>query len=134
MLGAHKVVGGADELVKVEVGDKTYTPPEISAQILRGLKERYETHHKLRYTDEALEAAVQCSSPYIQDRFLPATAIDLTDEAGTAPGAPPAPRAPRPRPSPPLEVAGGAWRALHVRLATTGALVRSCVAPRPYSA
>ncbi|URD93503.1 ATP-dependent Clp protease ATP-binding subunit clpA [Musa troglodytarum] len=52
-------------------------------QILRGLRERYEIHHKLRYTDEALVAAAQLSYQYISDRFLPDKAIDLIDEAGS---------------------------------------------------
>ena len=49
--------------------------------ILRGLKERYENHHKVRIKDEALIAAVQLSNRYITDRFLPDKAIDLMDEA-----------------------------------------------------
>ncbi|KAJ6889023.1 chaperone protein ClpC [Populus alba x Populus x berolinensis] len=52
-------------------------------QILKGLRERYEIHHKLRYTDEALIAAAQLSYQYISDRFLPDKAIDLIDEAGS---------------------------------------------------
>jgi len=56
---------------------------EETIQILGGLRERYEAHHKLRYTDEALEAAAQYSSQYISDRFLPDKAIDLIDEAGS---------------------------------------------------
>jgi len=52
-------------------------------QILKGLRERYELHHKLRYTDEALVAAAKLSSQYISDRFLPDKAIDLVDEAGS---------------------------------------------------
>ncbi|CAM8984295.1 unnamed protein product [Rhodiola kirilowii] len=51
--------------------------------ILKGLRERYEIHHKLRYTDEALVAAAQLSYQYISDRFLPDKAIDLIDEAGS---------------------------------------------------
>ncbi|XP_038986955.1 ATP-dependent Clp protease ATP-binding subunit ClpA homolog CD4B, chloroplastic isoform X1 [Phoenix dactylifera] len=54
-----------------------------SIQILKGLRERYEIHHKLRYTDEALVAAAQLSYQYISDRFLPDKAIDLIDEAGS---------------------------------------------------
>ncbi|PIA26077.1 hypothetical protein AQUCO_10000031v1 [Aquilegia coerulea] len=54
-----------------------------TVQILKGLRERYEIHHKLRYTDEALEAAAQLSYQYISDRFLPDKAIDLIDEAGS---------------------------------------------------
>ncbi|KAL6011748.1 ATP-dependent Clp protease ATP-binding subunit ClpA cd4b, chloroplastic [Asimina triloba] len=54
-----------------------------SIQILRGLRERYELHHKLRYTDDALVAAAKLSYQYISDRFLPDKAIDLIDEAGS---------------------------------------------------
>ncbi|HCO68632.1 MAG TPA: ATP-dependent chaperone ClpB, partial [Dysgonomonas sp.] len=57
-------------------------PSEMDAiSILRGLKERYENHHKVRIKDEAIIAAVQLSSRYITDRFLPDKAIDLMDEA-----------------------------------------------------
>ncbi|KAL6753774.1 P-loop containing nucleoside triphosphate hydrolase protein [Haematococcus lacustris] len=52
-------------------------------EILQGLRERYEAHHKLRYTDESLMAAAKFSSQYISDRFLPDKAIDLIDEAGS---------------------------------------------------
>lgn len=52
-----------------------------SISILRGLKERYENHHKVRIKDEAIIAAVQLSHRYISDRFLPDKAIDLMDEA-----------------------------------------------------
>jgi ATP-dependent Clp protease ATP-binding subunit ClpC len=52
-------------------------------RVSQGLRERYETHHKLRYTDEALMAAAKYSSQYISDRFLPDKAIDLIDEAGS---------------------------------------------------
>ena len=51
-------------------------------QILYGLRSRYENHHKVRYTDEALKAAVTLSKRYITDHFLPDKAIDLIDEAG----------------------------------------------------
>lgn len=57
-------------------------PSEVDAiSILRGLKEKYENHHKVRILDEAIVAAVQLSSRYITDRFLPDKAIDLMDEA-----------------------------------------------------
>lgn len=56
---------------------------EDSVRILKGLRERYEMHHKLKYTDEALEAAADMSNKYISDRFLPDKAIDLIDEAGS---------------------------------------------------
>jgi ATP-dependent Clp protease ATP-binding subunit ClpC len=52
-------------------------------EILRGLRERYEQHHKLKISDEALEAAAKLSDRYISDRFLPDKAIDLIDEAGS---------------------------------------------------
>ena len=59
-------------------------PDELSAiSILRGLKERYENHHKVRIMDEAIIAAVQLSVRYITDRFLPDKAIDLIDEAAS---------------------------------------------------
>ena len=59
-------------------------PDEMSSiAILRGLKERYENHHKVRIMDEAIIAAVQLSERYITDRFLPDKAIDLIDEAAS---------------------------------------------------
>ena len=54
-----------------------------SVQILRGLRDRYEAHHGLKITDEALTAAVKLSARYISDRFLPDKAIDLVDEAAS---------------------------------------------------
>lgn len=51
-------------------------------EILGGLRDRYEAHHRVHFTDEAIEAAVVLSDRYIQDRFLPDKAIDLIDEAG----------------------------------------------------
>ncbi len=59
--------------------------PDIasSISILRGLKERYETHHKVRILDEAIVAAVELSNRYITERFLPDKAIDLIDEAAS---------------------------------------------------
>jgi len=54
-----------------------------AVSILRGLKERYETHHKVRIKDEAIIAAVELSQRYISDRFLPDKAIDLMDEAAS---------------------------------------------------
>lgn len=52
-------------------------------QILKGIRSRYEDYHKVKYADEALEAAVNLSNRYISDRFLPDKAIDLIDEAGS---------------------------------------------------
>ncbi|WP_062107723.1 ATP-dependent protease ATP-binding subunit ClpC [Bacillus niameyensis] len=56
---------------------------EESIQILKGLRDRYEAHHRVSITDEAIEAAVNLSDRYISDRFLPDKAIDLIDEAGS---------------------------------------------------
>ncbi|MFH1032358.1 MAG: ATP-dependent Clp protease ATP-binding subunit [Chloroflexota bacterium] len=56
---------------------------ELSLEILRGIKERYEEHHKLTISDEALSSAVNMASRYIPDRFLPDKAIDLIDEASS---------------------------------------------------
>ena len=63
----------------VSIGEPT---PEDTLQILRGLQDRYESHHHVHYTDEALAAAVTLSNRYVQDRFLPDKAIDVIDEAG----------------------------------------------------
>ena len=64
----------------VQVGEPSQ---EATLEILRGLRERYEKHHKLKITDEALDASVKLSSRYINDRFLPDKAIDLMDEAAS---------------------------------------------------
>ncbi|MGH6798632.1 MAG: AAA family ATPase, partial [Roseiarcus sp.] len=56
---------------------------EETVEILRGIKERYEEHHKLTITDEALKAAAELASRYVADRFLPDKAIDLVDEAAS---------------------------------------------------
>jgi ATP-dependent Clp protease ATP-binding subunit ClpC len=56
---------------------------EESVQILYGLRDRYEAHHRVSITDEAIDAAVKLSDRYISDRFLPDKAIDLMDEAGS---------------------------------------------------
>jgi ATP-dependent Clp protease ATP-binding subunit ClpC len=58
--------------------------PSVSdtIEILRGLRDRYEAHHQVRFTDEALAAAAELSDRYITDRFLPDKAIDLVDQAG----------------------------------------------------
>ena len=55
---------------------------EQAVRIMEGLRDRYEEHHHVHFTDEALQAAVQLSSRYIQDRFLPDKAVDVLDEAG----------------------------------------------------
>ncbi|MCS0636964.1 ATP-dependent Clp protease ATP-binding subunit [Streptomyces sp. LP05-1] len=56
--------------------------PGDAVEILRGLRDRYEAHHQVRYTDEALLAAVELSDRYLTERFLPDKAIDLIDQAG----------------------------------------------------
>ena len=57
--------------------------PEQSVEILKGLREKYEAHHGLHITDEAIETAVKMSARYINDRYLPDKAIDLIDEAAS---------------------------------------------------
>ena len=57
--------------------------PEEAEEILRGLRDKYEAHHKVKITDDALHAAVQMSTRYIADRYLPDKAIDLIDEAAS---------------------------------------------------
>ena len=52
-------------------------------KLLYGLRDRYEAHHRVKITDEAVEAAAKMSDRYISDRFLPDKAIDLIDEAGS---------------------------------------------------
>ena len=59
------------------------TTPDETLQILKNIKERYEDHHNVRYTDEALEACVKLADRYITDRFFPDKAIDAMDEAGS---------------------------------------------------
>ena len=56
---------------------------EEAILILKGLRQKYEEHHKAEFTDKAIEAAVKLSDRYITDRFLPDKAIDVMDEAGS---------------------------------------------------
>ena len=56
---------------------------EETKQILAGLRDKYEAHHNVKITDEAINAAVELSTRYINDRFLPDKAIDLIDEAAS---------------------------------------------------
>ena len=63
----------------VNIGEPS---PEDALKIIAGLKDRYEKHHHVHYTDAAVQAAVTLSSRYVQDRFLPDKAIDVLDEAG----------------------------------------------------
>jgi ATP-dependent Clp protease ATP-binding subunit ClpC len=65
---------------KIQVGEPTV---EETEQILRGLREKYESHHKIQITDEALKSAAELGDRYISDRFLPDKAIDLVDEAAS---------------------------------------------------
>ena len=64
----------------VKIGEPT---PEQAVQILKGLRDSYEAHHKVKITDEAINAAVTLSSRYIADRYLPDKAIDLIDEGAS---------------------------------------------------
>jgi ATP-dependent Clp protease ATP-binding subunit ClpA len=66
---------------KIDVNEPSL---EDSVKILRGLKLNYEKHHKVRYTDEAIRAAVELSAKYIHDRKLPDKAIDVIDEVGAS--------------------------------------------------
>ncbi len=66
---------------KIDVNEPTV---EDSIEILKGLKSAFETYHKLRYTNEAIKAAVELSARYIHDRKLPDKAIDVIDESGAA--------------------------------------------------
>ena len=59
------------------------TSVEETIKIIKGLKSNYETYHNVKYTDEAIKLAVELSSKYINDRFLPDKAIDIIDEAGS---------------------------------------------------
>lgn len=66
---------------KIDLPEPT---PEVALEIVKGLKSRYEKHHKVRYTPDAVQAAVDLSARYITDRKLPDKAIDVLDEAGAA--------------------------------------------------
>ena len=64
----------------IDVGEPTL---EETIQILKGIRDKYEAHHKVKITDDAIKAAVELSSRYINDRYLPDKAIDLMDEAAS---------------------------------------------------
>ncbi len=89
---------------KIEVREPTVAE---TVRILKGLKEHYEEHHDVRYTDRALQLAAELSAKYITDRHLPDKAIDVIDEAGAAVRLRPVDPAQRPAPGgrPP-----GTWR------------------------
>ncbi len=93
--GAFQLIGATtqDEYRKYVERDKAlerrFQPIQVeepsvddSIQILKGLKDKYETHHNVIFTEDAIDAAAKLSSRYIQDRFLPDKGIDLIDEAG----------------------------------------------------
>ncbi|MCP6629463.1 ATP-dependent Clp protease ATP-binding subunit ClpA, partial [Klebsiella pneumoniae] len=66
---------------KIDVNEPSV---EDAVKILQGLKTNYEKHHKVRYTPEAIRAAVELSAKYINDRKLPDKAIDVIDEVGAS--------------------------------------------------
>eukprot|EP00252_Welwitschia_mirabilis_P002168 TRINITY_DN1207_c0_g1_i1.p1 TRINITY_DN1207_c0_g1~~TRINITY_DN1207_c0_g1_i1.p1 ORF type:complete len:942 (+),score=193.44 TRINITY_DN1207_c0_g1_i1:432-3257(+) len=89
-IGATTLVEYRKYIEKDPALERRFQPVQVpeptvdeTIQILRGLKERYEIHHKLSYSEEALIAAAELSYQYISDRFLPDKAIDLIDEAGS---------------------------------------------------
>jgi ATP-dependent Clp protease ATP-binding subunit ClpC len=88
MIGATTIEEYRKHIEKDAALERRFQPVTVpeptraeAAQILRGLRDRYEAHHRLRITDEAVAAAVELSVRYIPDRFLPDKAIDLVDEA-----------------------------------------------------
>ncbi|HTR93670.1 MAG TPA: ATP-dependent Clp protease ATP-binding subunit [Trebonia sp.] len=89
VIGATTISEYRKDIEKDAALERRFQPilvPEPSVsdtiEILRGLRDRYEAHHQIRFTDEALVAAAELSSRYITDRFLPDKAIDLIDQAG----------------------------------------------------
>ena len=90
VIGATTIAEYRKHIEKDAALERRFQPvmvPEPSVdeciQILHGLKPKYEEHHKLKYSDEAIEQAVKLASQYVNDRFLPDKAIDLIDEAGS---------------------------------------------------
>ena len=90
----HEIVGAGDNEGRMDAGNvlkparlqpvRVDEPSTAEAiEILKGIKPKYEAYHHVKYTEEAINAAVLLSSRYIQDRFLPDKAIDLLDEAGS---------------------------------------------------
>ena len=89
IVGATTIAEYRKDIEKDAALERRFQPilvPEPSVadtiEILRGLRDRYEAHHQVRFTDEALVAAAELSDRYITDRFLPDKAIDLVDQAG----------------------------------------------------
>ena len=73
--------------MRVRTSFPTYSSDEPTVEdtiaILKGLRDRYEAHHRINISDEALEAGAKLSDRYVSDRFLPDKAIDLIDEASS---------------------------------------------------
>eukprot|EP00931_Biecheleriopsis_adriatica_P006118 TRINITY_DN107575_c0_g1_i1.p1 TRINITY_DN107575_c0_g1~~TRINITY_DN107575_c0_g1_i1.p1 ORF type:complete len:1064 (-),score=289.43 TRINITY_DN107575_c0_g1_i1:60-3203(-) len=89
LIGATTVTEYRKHVAKDKALERRFQPVEVpepsdeqTIEILRGVARKYEAHHKLRYSDEALTACVKFASQYIQDRFLPDKAIDVLDETG----------------------------------------------------
>ena len=90
LIGATTIAEYRKNIEKDSALERRFQPVTVSEPseddavlILRGLKDKYEAHHKVRITDAAIDAAVHLSARYINDRFLPDKAIDLIDEAGS---------------------------------------------------
>ena len=75
----RKIEHYQEDFKKVEVSEPSV---DETFNILKGLKERFEEHHEIKYTDGSLRAAASLASKHINDRFLPDKAIDVVDEAG----------------------------------------------------
>ncbi|MBQ6585996.1 MAG: ATP-dependent Clp protease ATP-binding subunit, partial [Coriobacteriales bacterium] len=89
VIGATTLDGYRKHIEKDSALERRFQPVQLgepsvaqTITILEGLRDRYEAHHRVRFTDAALEAAARLSDRYVQDRFLPDKAIDLLDEAG----------------------------------------------------
>ncbi|MBR7071004.1 MAG: ATP-dependent Clp protease ATP-binding subunit [Clostridia bacterium] len=90
LIGATTIAEYRKNIEKDSALERRFQPVTVSEPseedailILKGLKDKYEAHHKVHITEEAIEAAVRLSSRYINDRYLPDKAIDLIDEAGS---------------------------------------------------
>jgi len=81
IIGAGAASGGTMDFQKIDVVEPTV---DEVVEILKGLRSRFEEHHGITYTDEALQAAAELSDKYINDRHMPDKAIDVIDEAGAA--------------------------------------------------
>ena len=83
VIGATTINEYRKHIEKDAALERRFQPVMEAVEILKGLKDRYEAHHKVTITDEAIEAAVKLSARYIADRYLPDKAIDLIDEAAS---------------------------------------------------